>query len=371
MAQQLYQAWSDTSVIIDGANVAGDGRLPGCGKFCWERVEAVKQAWKRQVDAGATFIVFMDTAVGNQLGRSCKRDYKRERERGQVKEISFADPEILLLAEQTDAAVVSGDLFKDARRRHPWLEGNCDQFFALEVERDNILIIARNMGIPSEFSKTRAEERSELKEKGADITKPAVEKAMRMAYRCDTEACWLHKYDPGHYTGVPDLTSPQQPRCTVCQQPLMTLGEAPRLVQLKFTDVHRSKLERRTFSPGTSFIIGRDTSDELVSKVLIADIGLVSRQHARFDWDGSILSVTDLKSKNGTTIRRWAGKQRGYEAPVRIDETVLLRSRDEVCLADVLTITRSARSFTLEVETSLGQRRTANPPTVPQDIHRA
>lgn len=371
MAQQLYQTWSDTSVIIDGANVAGDGRLPGCGKFCWDRVDAVKQAWKRQVDTDATFIVFMDTAAGNQLGSSCKRDYKRERDGGQVKEISFADPEILLLAEQTDAAVISGDLFKDARRRHPWLEGNCDQFFALEVEHDSILIVTRDMGTPSDFSKTRAEERSELKERGADITKPAVEKAMRMAYRCDTEACWLHKYDPGHYTGVPDLTSPQQPRCAVCRQPLMTLGEAPRLVQLKFTDSHKSKLERRTFPPGASFIIGRDTSDELVSMVLTADIGLVSRRHARFDWDGSDLSLTDLDSKNGTTIRRWAGKQRGYEPPIRINGTVSLHSRDEVCLAGVLMITRSARSFTLEAESSLVQRQTPSPPTVPQDFLRA
>lgn len=371
MGQLSEITWTEAHVVLDGANVAGDGRLPGCSKFCWERVDAIKKAWQAQINPSATFTVFMDTAPGVQLGSSCKRQYQRERDSGGVIEVDFADPEILLLAERTDAAVITGDYFKDARREHPWLEGNRRQFFEWSVEHGHIMIVPRDMGTPSDFSKTRAEERSELKGKGADIAKPAIEKALRMAYRCDNEACWLCKYDPGHYTGVPDLTNPQEPRCTACRRILTVLGEAPRLVQLKFADSKQSKLERRTFPPGTSFVIGRDTSDELVSKVLAADIGLVSRQHARIDWDGSLLSLTDLGSKNGTTIRRWTGKQNGYEPAVRITGTVSLSARDEVCLAGVLVITRSARSFTLEPETMPGQCPAANPPTVAQESHGA
>jgi len=369
LTQEVSQAWSDISVIIDGANVAGDDRLSGCGKFCWERVDAIREAWKSRMDPGATFTVFMDAAPSVQLGSSCKRNYKKERSSGQVIEVDFADPEILLLAERTDAAVITGDFYKDFRRDHPWLDGNRNQFFEWRVEDDQIFFILREMGTPTDFSKTRAEERSELKRRGADISKPAVERAMRMSYRCETEACWLREYDPGHYTGVPDLTNPQLPRCAACRQPLAMLGEAPRLVQLKFADSKQSKLERRTFSPGASLVIGRDSSDELVSRVLTADVGLVSRRHARIDWDGSQLSLTDLNSKNGTTIRRWAGKPHGYEPSVSITGTVSLRPRDEVCLAGVLMITRSARSFTLEPEVIQGQRATANPPTIDQTSH--
>jgi hypothetical protein len=368
MIQRGDRTWSDAPVVIDGANVAGDEHLPGCGRFCWDRVDAVKQAWRDQVDPDVTFVVFMDSRPARMLGDSCKQRYRRERDGEQVIEVEFADPEILLMAERTDAAVITGDFYKDKRREHPWLEGNQSQFFEWAVEHGHIVITPRDMGTPSDFSKTRAEERSELKGMGADTSRPAVERALRLAYRCDTETCWLRKYDPGHYTGVPDLADPQQPRCTACRQPLTVLGEAPRLVQLKFADSKHAKLERRTFPPGTSFIVGRDTSDELVARVLDADLGLISRQHARLDWDGSKLLLTDLDSKNGTTVRRWAGKRDGYEAAERINGTVSLRSRDEACLAGVLLITRSARTFTLEPEPMPGRSAAANPPTVLQAL---
>ena len=255
----------------------------------------------------------------------------------------------------------------DQRRDHPWIDGNRSQFFQWEVEHGAVVIVGRDMGIPSDFSKTRAEERAELKGMGADIAKPEVERALRRVYRCDTDTCWLHKYDPGHYTGVPDVRDPHRPLCTVCREPLTVLGESPRLVQVKFADATRTKLERRTLSPDDSLIIGRDTSDELVSRVLAADRGLVSRKHARLDWDGSQLRLTDLDSKNGTTVRRWAGKQRGYEPAVRITGAVPLGPRDEACLAGVLLITRSARGFMLEAEGKRAQSPVASPPTVAQD----
>lgn len=367
MNQHRNRTWSDVPVVIDAANVAGDEHLPGCGKFCWNRVDLVKKAWKKRMDSDATFVVFMDTSPAEGLGECCKRRYKRERESGKVIEVKFADPEILLMAESTDAAVITGDFYKDARREHPWLDGNQDQFFEWRLERGDILIIPRDMGTPSEFSKTRSEERSELKGKGADISRTAVKQALRMAYRCDNESCWLRKYDPGHYTGVPDLQDPLKPRCNACRKELTILGDAPRLVQLKFANSERTKLERRTFPPSTSLVIGRETSDELVSIVLGVDRGLISRHHAQLDWDGSHLSLTDLDSKNGTTVRRWAGKQHGYEPAVPVNGIVSLRSRDEVCLAGILLITRSARTFVLESDFAQGRPAGVNPSTVPQD----
>ena len=359
--------WSDAPVVIDAANVAGDEHLPGCGKFCWDRVDAIREAWKHQMDADAAFVVFMDNRPAMMLGESCKSRYRRERDRGEVLEVEFADPEILLTAERTDAAVITGDFYKDARREHPWLEGNQGQFFEWKFEDGRTMIFPRDMGTPSDFSKTRAEERSELKGKGADISRPEVERALRLSYRCDSENCWLRDYDPGHYTGVPNLENPGEPRCVACRQILSVLGDAPRLVQLKFANSNQTRLERRTFPPSTSLVIGRDTTDELVSMVLGGDFGLISRQHVRLDWDGSQLSLTDLGSKNGTTVRRWAGKKHGYEPATPVKRTITLHPRDEVCLAGNLMITRSARTFTLEPDAFKNRPARANPPTVPQD----
>jgi hypothetical protein len=366
MIQQHNRTWSDAPVVIDAANVAASEQLPGCGKFCWDRIDAIRRAWKDQVDADARFILVMDTGPSNQLGPTCKRNYRRERDAGAIIEVEFGDPEILRTAEENDAAVITADFYKDARREHPWIDGNHSQFFTWEVRGGTIHIVSRDMLVPSDFSKTRAEEQAELKGLGADIKKPAVEKALRQAYRCDTASCWLHQYDPGHYTGVPNLRDPNRPRCGVCGQLLTALGETPRLVQLKFSDVERTKLERRTLVPGTSLVIGRDTDDELVSKVLDRDLGLVSREHARIDWDGSTLWITDLGSKNGTTLRRWAGKARGFDNEVSVNGNVSLQPRDEIRLAGVLLITRSARTFTLQADTILGRPNASDQPTIAQ-----
>jgi pSer/pThr/pTyr-binding forkhead associated (FHA) protein len=366
MIQESNRTWSDAPVVIDAANVAGSSELSGCGKFCWDRVDVVRKAWRDQIDPDAKFAVVMDTAPANQLGPTCKRRYRDERTAGAVSEVDFGDPEILRIAEEQDAAVITGDFYKDERRRHPWVDGNQDQFFKWEVTNGRVVIVARDMLVPSDFSKTRAEEQAELKALGADVKSPAVERALRQTYRCDNNGCWLHRYDPGRYTGVPNLRDPQQPRCAACGQLLIAIGESPRLVQVKFADPGRAQTERRTLSPDDFLVIGRDSSDELVSKVLGDGGGLISREHARIDWDGSRLSITDLGSKNGTTVRRWAGKQRGYEPELAVHGSTSLNPRDEVRLAGVLLITRSARTFRLEAEPILRRPTTANPPTIAQ-----
>ena len=370
MTEKLPNTWSDSPVVIDAMNVAGSTKIPGCSNFCWGRVEAIRTIWKNEVDPDASFVMVVDVKRARKLGPCCKRKYRTERETDAVKEFEWADPEILRIAEETEAAVLTQDFYKDKdlRERHPWLDGNRSQFFEWIVEAGVVRIAVRDMGIPSEFSKTRAQEQAELRGKGADVKKPQVERALRQRYRCDTESgCWLHDYDRGHYTGVPNLKDPDQPRCTVCSEPLTVLGETPRLVQLKFGDVARTRLERRTFSPGLALVIGRDTSDELAAKVLVNDIGLLSRQHAKIEWDGSELLITDLASKNGTTLRRWDRKKRDYQPEVEVRGVVSIRPRDEIRLADVLVITRSARNFTFESETMINQGATSVASTVTQD----
>ena len=370
MREQAIQSWSDAPVIIDAANVAASERLDGCGKFCWGRVTAVRNAWRSQIDPEAEFIVVMDTRPALHLGAHCKATYRGEVRNGFVTEVDFADPEILRLAEEHDAAVLTGDFFKDHRRTHPWLDGNTSQFFEWEADGSGARIFRRDMGNPSEFSKTRAEERAELKGRGVDITKPAVEGALRQRYRCPNEGCWLHQYDPGHYTGVPDLSLPNSPRCATCQQPLESLGDSTPLVQVKFSDLKRSKVHRLTLSPNFSLQIGRDSSPELVTSILGIQSDLISRNHALLEWDGALLTLTDLGSKNGTTLRIWSGKQRGYAAATAVYGSAVLRARDEARLADALVITRSARRFTLEPDRQPVAPHVVNAPTIAQERRR-
>lgn len=367
MSHRENLSWSDAPVVVDAANVAGSEVLQGCGKFCWGRVALVTEAWRSQIDPNAVFILVMDKRPALRLGEHCRSTYRADVRKGAVIEVDFADPEVLRLAEERDSAVISGDFYKDHRRTHPWLDGNESQFFGWTLDSDVVEIVQRTMGVPSDFSKTRAEERAELKGQGFDITRPNVQRALQLEYRCDTTTCWLHQYDPGRYTGLPDLSDPSTPRCMTCRQPLTSLGESPKLVQIKFADKTRSNTERLTLSPGDSIELGRDSSAALVARLLGVDSELISRHHARVDWDGGRLTIEDLRSKNGTTVRCWSGKQRGFEPPRRIGEKCTLGPRDEACLAGAMYVTRSARTFTLQVGEPPKPTLGAGSPTTAQD----
>jgi hypothetical protein len=156
----------------------------------------------------------------------------------------------------------------------------------------------------------------------------------------------------------------KHPKCPSCGDLLFDLGLAPRLVQIKLSSLDQSRLERRTLSPGSSFEIGRDVNKDLLQRVLLEDWLAISRRHARIDWDGERLTCTDLGSRNGTKRIPWEGKRRGYgeATTVPMSPTVLM-PRDEIQIAQVLRVTRSAREFVLDASSDLSNSRNSGPQT--------
>lgn len=55
---------------------------------------------------------------------------------------------------------------------------------------------------------------------------------------------------------------------------------------------------------GASIVLGRDPDAAPDAALLLADAHLVSRQHARLDNGSGVLTITDLRSSNGTTVNR-------------------------------------------------------------------
>lgn len=364
--EAVRRASVDIPVVIDGSNAAGDPSLPGCGKFCWGRVESLQRLWTQLIHPVTEFHVIVDESLAPQLGAHCKGAYRAASASKNFMTFPFADPEILRTAEINDAVVLTLDFYRDHRRSNPWIDGSTTRFIGWKSSGTSLVFGFRDMGVPSDFSKTRAEEAAEFKGRGLNASRPEIRDALRTAFRCDTPTCWVHRYDPGRFTGVPDLADLSNPKCPGCRQKLVNLGAAPRLVQLKLSNANQTRLERRTLAPGGFLEIGRDTNRNLLAGLLGEDLSSVSRRHARFNWDGETLTCVDLGSSNGTRRIPWNSKNKKNDVPVIITSSAqVLQPRDEVQIGRVLRITRSAREFLYESPSaSLSVVESENAPTV-------
>lgn len=363
--EAVRRASTDAPVIIDGSNVAGDSSIPGCGKFCWGRVESLQRVWRQLIDPATEFLVVVDESLAPQLGAHCKASFRNASVSRFLKIVPFADPEILRNAELNDAVVLSLDFYRDHRRSNPWIDGSSTRFIEWKASGTDLVFDLREMGVPSDFSKTRAEEVAEFKGRGINASRPEVREALRIAYRCDTPTCWVHRYDPGRFTGVPDFSDVRNPKCPSCGQKLVNLGQAPKLVQLKLSNTEQTRLERRTLAPGSVLEIGRESNRDLLASLLGDDLSAVSRRHARFGWDGDTLTCVDLGSSNGTKRIPWNGKEKKFDDSVAVSNLAqALKPRDEIQIGRVLRVTRSAREFLFEdVATTTEASQSTNIPT--------
>jgi predicted nuclease of predicted toxin-antitoxin system len=311
------------------------------------------------------FLVVVDESLAPQLGAHCKGAFRTASGLKTLTIIPFADSEILRNAELNDTVVLSLDFYRDHRRSNPWIDGSSTRFIGWKASGTDLVFGFREMGVPSDFSKTRAEEVAEFKGRGINASRPEVREALRNAFRCDTSACWVHRYDPGRFTGVPNLSDVRNPKCPSCGQKLVNLGEAPKLVQLKLTNTNQTRLERLTLAPGGVLEIGRESNRNLLSSLLGNDFSAISRRHALFNWNGETLTCIDLGSSNGTKRIPWNSKDKKYDDSVTVSNLAqVLKPRDEIQIGRVLRVTRSAREFLLDdVATTTEASQSINIPT--------
>jgi len=363
--EAVRRASADAPVVIDGSNLAGDSSLPGCGKFCWSRVESLQRLWRQLIDPATEFHVIVDESLAPRLGAHCKGAFRIASASKNFMIFPFADPEILRIAEVKDAVVLTLDFYRDHRRSNPWIDGSTTRFIGWKASGTSLVFGFRDMGVPSDFSKTRAEEAAEFKGRGLNASRPEIREALRTAYRCDTPTCWVHRYDPGRFTGVPDLSDVSNPKCPGCRRGLVSLGKSPRLVQLKLSNSDQTCLERLTLAPGGAVEIGRELNRDLLAGLLGDDLSTISRRHARFNWDGESLTCVDLGSRNGTSRIPWNGKEKKYGDSIVVSSTAQeVKPRDEIQIGQVLRVTRSAREFLFEdIATNTEESRSLDAPT--------
>jgi hypothetical protein len=337
---------TQVAVIIDVSNVARDGELPGCGATaCWDRVEAVRSAWHEMTESDSGVLLIADASLLHHLGDHCRQTYQRLRTAQDVLVHDVADTEILGIAEVTDAAVISRDYFKDHRSAFPWIQGNSDRFFVWSPTPSGVRLQPHDMGVATEFTMSRREEEGELKGGGIDVRSGRNLEAARHKYRCNTESCIWHKWNPDVLLSSPAVDRDGVARCPACDQALDDLGVIDRLVQIKLRG-RNDQTVRIHISPGTPLIVGRDGDMAGEIATLLGDeAAKISRHHAALRWDGSNLTIEDLGSTNGTFVEPWLADRREYGAPQRIDDVWALRPRDRVRVGSTLSITRSGRQY--------------------------
>lgn len=115
------------SMVLDAANIAFESRSAGEGRFVFARVEEVRTAWQAEDPDGQVHAV-IDASVRGRLVDGA-RAAAAEADGWLTVAAGDADDEILRLADEYHAKIVSRDNFAHSADRYPWLHQDRDRLY--------------------------------------------------------------------------------------------------------------------------------------------------------------------------------------------------------------------------------------------------
>lgn len=320
------------TVIIDLSPVV---RLDG--KNDWRHVEMVVNAWREQKDPDAVFYGIADNSLERHMDDYGNRRLKEWKRHGCARSESYADPEVLELAEKNpEAVIITTDLYRDLRRTFPWLQGST-RLLRPVISGPNVTFAELDFSpIPHHEVSWRAEE-ADLKPKG--LTTPQARQALLYEWACADSTCvWaaapVIDDDPRYKDG--------RVCCPECRTPARRVGARAntREVVVLLGD---DEVDRIPLVEDTSLVVGRGRGEDRYDVRGILDdrhSALVSRDHLRLFNRSGRLIVEELGSRNGTALIRKGGDES------RLQPGVLqtLEPTDRISLArDALRIRPSGR----------------------------
>lgn len=291
----------------------------------WRNVERVVEAWQEQKDPNAVFYGIADNSLRYHMddyGQQCLDDWKR---RGCARSVSWADPEILKLAEaHPDATVITTDLFRDHRRVYPWLQGST-RLMRPVVSPSEVTFSQLDFSpIPDYEVSMRAEDVG-LKPKG--ITSPEARQALLHEWACTNPNCtWgsapVIDDDPAYRDG--------RVCCPECDTPARKVGTRENTREVVVL-LGGGEADRIPIAEGTSIVVGRGRGKARydVRPLLDGQSGLVSRDHLRLTNKSGRLHVEELGSRNGTTL---IGPD-GGGSPLQVGVLQILQPEDRISIA--------------------------------------
>jgi FHA domain len=300
--------------VIDVANVCRERAIPVPGRSGGfheaDRLRLVVGQWRRLHGADADLRFVTDHSLRDDFSwegaladwHEMVREFAIE---GQVK----ADGHILDYADAERRFVISKDLFRDFRRRLPWIERQPDRFLRVTVAGQSLRFRPSGIKPEPDYLITNAEEKSELRD--FDYVKDGRSswrlKWLETRWRCRNRRCRSAQSE--YREPLPPRRGPgDEPRCRHCDGPLDNLGPRAPWCEVKVMNAARTELWGRfVVEAGPATEVGRGRADHGVSlDTIVSDEdaqGRISRQHVKLAVDSArALSVVDLESSNGTVV---------------------------------------------------------------------
>ena len=320
------QSWGSApapSVIIDLSPVV---LIEGQDKPDWRWVEAAVKAWREQQDPRARFYGVADNSLKYRMDDAGRRGLAQWKRNRMARSVPYADPVVLELATEFEAAaVLTSDLFRDQRRAFPWLQGT-NRIWKPVVKAGKVEFERLNYTpIRDEEVSWRIEE-AKLTPKGFRKN-PEAKNSLNYEWRCTSTSCrWAHKSlieeDPAFRNG--------QVVCPACSTPAKQLGfrESSKEIVLLLGD---GEVDRFPLAEDSELTVGRgrDIGRYDVREVLEdAVANKVSRDHLKLINKGGRIFVEEFGSKNGTLIVREGGAagslQKGVQQALELNEHLAL-----------------------------------------------
>lgn len=265
----------------------------------WRNVEQVVEAWRKQKDPGAVFYGVADNSLWYKLDDYGQRQLKDWQRQGRARSQPWADPAILELAEaHPDATVITRDLFRDHRRKHPWLQGS-SRFVKAVIDGSGVTFRQLDFSPVPDHVVSIAAEDTALKPKG--MTTPEARQALLFEWACVNPDCvWntapVIDDDPAYADG--------RVCCPECRQPARKAGARENTREIVVM-LGGAEAERIPVAEGTFLTVGREKGrDRYDVRRLLDDKRSrgVSREHLRLSNKFGRLYIEELGSRNGTTL---------------------------------------------------------------------
>jgi hypothetical protein len=320
------------SVIVDLSPVARVGEWAD-----WRRVDALVKAWKQRQDSRAVVYGVADESLLRRLDEFGRREFRRWQREGRAQQGRWADEIVCEMGEEHPyAAIITSDMYRDLRRRFPYLQG-CDRFYTFDIsDRLDVEIIRRPLEPITESEMSLYEENAERTPKGL---KTAVGQRLLLSeWACDNSGCfWSSK------PAIEEFPRNENGRavCPQCGERLRRLGEARHTVELKVL-VDGKVRERVPLVEGSSVTIGRGGGELRFDVRLVMEekaANQVSRNHIQVTNQAGRLLFTDMGSRNGSTLRR----SNGDAAPLVSEIQQVLGERELVQIPGGMGLMRSGK----------------------------
>lgn len=271
----------------------------------------VVKAWREQKDPAAVFFGIADNSLWYQMNDHGKQSLNNWKKRGRARAVSWADPEILeLAAEHPHATIITTDLFRDHRRKFPWLQGTTRVMRPVITDK-TVTFLQLDFSPIADYEVSMRAEEADLKPKG--INSPEARQALRFEWSCSNPACvWagapVIDHDPAYRDG--------QVCCPECKTPAQKVGACEDTREIVVLLGH-GEADRFPIAVGSSLVVGRGRGGSRydVRTVLDeTDSAFVSREHLRITNESGRVRVEDLGSRNGTSLIRQDGSESSLQA---------------------------------------------------------